>query len=257
MLHHVSLEVAPETSTERSSCSSCSISRACRRPTRSRPSSLARAWAHPDSPHPHARRRRRCSAIQGSWPPSHARRTAARRRLRGRGRRRAVGGAACLRAHTRGGRLEVMAAPPPPLRGLAVCSADDGLRDGARRRDPGDARDPRRRGEHRQGRAAARRGRPERRQAGGAARGLRAAVPIGPWAAGAASFGGWDELWERLWANSVDVPGPLVDRLAEACREHDIHCAIGVNERESQRPGTLYNALLLIGPRGCSGSTAS
>jgi nitrilase len=74
--------------------------------------------------------------------------------------------------------------------------------------------------------------------------------PSGAWAAGAASFGGWDELWERLWANSVDVPGPLVDRVAQACREHDIHCAIGVNERESQRPGTLYNALLLIGPEG-------
>ena len=32
--------------------------------------------------------------------------------------------------------------------------------------------------------------------------------------------------------------------------EHDLHCAIGVNEREPERPGTLYNALLLIGPDG-------
>src|SRR3954452_7931007 len=41
-------------------------------------------------------------------------------------------------------------------------------------------------------------------------------VPLYPsnaWAAPAARFGGWDELWERLHANSVDVPGPLVDRL--------------------------------------------
>jgi nitrilase len=78
-------------------------------------------------------------------------------------------------------------------------------------------------------------------------------VPLYPsnaWANAASSFGGWDELWERLWENSVDVPGPLVDRIAEACREHDLHCGIGVNERESERPGTLYNAYLLVGPEG-------
>src|SRR3954451_8777385 len=69
-------------------------------------------------------------------------------------------------------------------------------------------------------------------------------VPVYPgnsWGKHAASFGGFDELWERLWANAVDVPGPLVDRLIRACQEHDVHCAIGVNERESERPGSLYN----------------
>jgi nitrilase len=78
-------------------------------------------------------------------------------------------------------------------------------------------------------------------------------VPLYPsnaWAKDAASFSGWDELWERLWEQSVDVPGPLTDRLVEACRDHDLVCGIGVNERESNRPGTLYNAYLLIGPDG-------
>ena len=78
-------------------------------------------------------------------------------------------------------------------------------------------------------------------------------VPLYPsnaWARRASGFSGWDDLWERLWENSVDVPGPIVDRLAAACREHEIHCAIGVNERESERPGSLYNTLLLIGPGG-------
>jgi nitrilase len=78
-------------------------------------------------------------------------------------------------------------------------------------------------------------------------------VPLYPsnvWAKAAPGFSGWDELWERLWGNSVDVPGPLVDRLVAVCRETGIHCAIGVNERESERPGTLYNALLVIGPDG-------
>jgi nitrilase len=74
--------------------------------------------------------------------------------------------------------------------------------------------------------------------------------PSGTWAKAAAAFDGFDELWERLWANSVEVPGPLVERLAAACAEHGVHCAIGVNERELERPGTIYNALLLIGPQG-------
>jgi nitrilase len=74
--------------------------------------------------------------------------------------------------------------------------------------------------------------------------------PSNIWARQAAGFDGFDELWERLWASSLDVPGPHVDRLAEACRRHGVHCAIGVNERESDRPGTLYNTLLLIGPEG-------
>jgi nitrilase len=78
-------------------------------------------------------------------------------------------------------------------------------------------------------------------------------VPLYPgsaWAHDAGSFSGWDELWQRLWENSVDVPGPLVDRLVERCRELDLHCAIGVNERESERPGSLYNTLLVLGPGG-------
>jgi nitrilase len=74
--------------------------------------------------------------------------------------------------------------------------------------------------------------------------------PSNAWARAAPSFGGWDELWERMWTESVDVGGPLVARLVAACREHDIHCVIGVNEREDERPGTLYNTMLTLGPAG-------
>jgi nitrilase len=74
--------------------------------------------------------------------------------------------------------------------------------------------------------------------------------PSNAWARQAAAFGGSDELWQRLWDESVDVPGPLVDRLVGACRARDLHCAIGINEREADRPGSLYNTLLLIGPGG-------
>jgi nitrilase len=74
--------------------------------------------------------------------------------------------------------------------------------------------------------------------------------PSGAWAHEAARFDGFDEMWTRLWDNSVDVPGPHIDRFIEACREHDIHCVLGVNERESVRPGSLYNTMVLLGPEG-------
>ena len=74
--------------------------------------------------------------------------------------------------------------------------------------------------------------------------------PSNAWAREASAFAGWDALWERLWENAVDVPGPLLERLAAACRERGLYCAIGVNERESSRPGTLYNTLVYLGPEG-------
>ena len=75
-------------------------------------------------------------------------------------------------------------------------------------------------------------------------------VPLYPsnrWAHDAGRFSGWDELWERLWANAVDVPGPLVDELAGACERFGLHAVVGINERDG---GTLYNALLVLGPEG-------
>jgi nitrilase len=75
--------------------------------------------------------------------------------------------------------------------------------------------------------------------------------PSGAWAYQAATWAkGADEVWEQMWASSVDVDGPHVDRLVKACSDRDIHVAIGVNEREDRRPGTLYNTLLIIGPSG-------
>lgn len=81
-------------------------------------------------------------------------------------------------------------------------------------------------------------------------------IPLYPsnlWARDASNFGGWNELWERLWANSVDVPGPLLDRLVAVCLARDLHCVVGINERESTRPGTLYNTMVYLGPGGVIG----
>jgi nitrilase len=78
-------------------------------------------------------------------------------------------------------------------------------------------------------------------------------VPLFPsnaWARGASAFSGWDQLWERLWENAVDVPGPLLEPLIDVCRALGLYCVIGVNERESSRPGTLYNTIVYLGPSG-------
>jgi predicted amidohydrolase len=57
-------------------------------------------------------------------------------------------------------------------------------------------------------------------------------------------------LWERFYDSAVEVPGPLVDPLLKACRAHGIHAVIGVNEREPQRSGSVYNTMLILGPDG-------
>jgi nitrilase len=73
----------------------------------------------------------------------------------------------------------------------------------------------------------------------------------GAWAAAAATWtDGCDQLWERMWSSSVDLRGPLVGRLTDACAALGVHLAIGVNEREDNRPGSLYSTLLVIGPEG-------
>ena len=64
----------------------------------------------------------------------------------------------------------------------------------------------------------------------------------------------WDsrqtDLFEQMWLNSVEVPGPVVDRLSALCLELGVHIAVGVNEREPERSGSLYNTMLLLGPDG-------
>ncbi|HEX4733929.1 MAG TPA: carbon-nitrogen hydrolase family protein [Thermoleophilaceae bacterium] len=74
--------------------------------------------------------------------------------------------------------------------------------------------------------------------------------PSGIWAHAAARSSGFGHFWERMWENSVDVPGPITERLEAVCAERGLWLVIGVNERESERPGSLYNAMLTIGPEG-------
>jgi predicted amidohydrolase len=53
--------------------------------------------------------------------------------------------------------------------------------------------------------------------------------------------------YRRYWESSVDVPGPVVDRLGAVAREHAVHLVIGVIERDG---GTLYCTALTFAPSG-------
>jgi nitrilase len=53
--------------------------------------------------------------------------------------------------------------------------------------------------------------------------------------------------FRRYWDSSVDVPGPVVDRLGTIAFEHGVHMVIGVVERDV---GTLYCTALFFAPSG-------
>lgn len=62
----------------------------------------------------------------------------------------------------------------------------------------------------------------------------------------------WDhepakEVFARLVANSVDVPGPATDALGQAAREAGCAVAMGINERDGR---TLYNTIVYIDADG-------
>jgi nitrilase len=80
-------------------------------------------------------------------------------------------------------------------------------------------------------------------------------VPVYPSSAWAKFLAGWADpraksAFAQLARESIDVPGADCDRLGEIAREHEVWLVTGVNERDPERPGTLYNALLYHGPDG-------
>jgi nitrilase len=66
-------------------------------------------------------------------------------------------------------------------------------------------------------------------------------------------------LWERYWANAVDVPGPTTRTLGEIAQRAGAYLVVGAIERDAQSSqlspapalgGTLYCSLLYFGPDG-------
>lgn len=59
------------------------------------------------------------------------------------------------------------------------------------------------------------------------------------------------ELHAELVANSVIIPGPASDRLAEIARENAVYMVMGIHERiDRYNRGTLYNSILYYAPDG-------
>ena len=76
--------------------------------------------------------------------------------------------------------------------------------------------------------------------------------PSGAWAYKAARFDGFDEMWQRLWDSSVDVPGPQIDKLIAACAEHE-STASWASTRESRPARESLQHGCVVGPRACCG----
>jgi len=80
-------------------------------------------------------------------------------------------------------------------------------------------------------------------------------VPAYPSSAWAKFLAGWSDdrakgAFAQLTRESLEVPGPDADRLGEIARENEVWLVTGVNERDPERPGTLYNSLLYHDPDG-------
>ena len=77
-------------------------------------------------------------------------------------------------------------------------------------------------------------------------------IPVYPSSRWARHLAGWDggdgrALYGRLARESLTIPGPDSDRLAEIARARGLWLAVGANELER---GTVYNSLLIYSPAG-------
>ena len=80
-------------------------------------------------------------------------------------------------------------------------------------------------------------------------------VPAYPSSVWAKALAGWGDprakaAFAQLARESVELPGPASDRMAETAREHGVWLVVGVTEVDPERPGTLFNTLLGYSPEG-------
>jgi len=58
-------------------------------------------------------------------------------------------------------------------------------------------------------------------------------------------------MWQMVWDNAIEIPGPETEILSEVAREEGVFVAIGVIERDTKiSGGTLYCSLLYLDPNG-------
>jgi nitrilase len=75
-------------------------------------------------------------------------------------------------------------------------------------------------------------------------------IPVYPSSTWAKALAGWaapgaKAAFAAIAREALAVPGPETDRLGEIARVHGVVLATGVTEIEPERPGTLYNTLLV------------
>jgi nitrilase len=75
-------------------------------------------------------------------------------------------------------------------------------------------------------------------------------IPVYPSSTWAKALAGWaapgaKAAFAAIAREAVAVPGPETDRLGEIARAHGVVLATGITEIEPDRPGTLYNTLLV------------
>jgi nitrilase len=80
-------------------------------------------------------------------------------------------------------------------------------------------------------------------------------VPAYPSSVWAKALAGWGDprakaAFAQLARESVELPGPASDRMADTAREHGVWLVVGVTEVDPVRPGTLFNTLLGYSPEG-------
>ena len=56
------------------------------------------------------------------------------------------------------------------------------------------------------------------------------------------------KVYNRLYKNSVDIPGPVIELLGKAARKAGVFIVIGVHERTQS--GTIFNTIIFIGRDG-------
>lgn len=58
----------------------------------------------------------------------------------------------------------------------------------------------------------------------------------------------WTLLWKELVNNSVEVPSPETETICRAAKEADTYVVIGINERDKNYGGRMYNSALFVSP---------
>jgi predicted amidohydrolase len=58
------------------------------------------------------------------------------------------------------------------------------------------------------------------------------------------------ERYLQLFKNAIEVPSPATEQLCETAKQNDCYVVVGINEKEKDTMGTLYNSQLFISRNG-------